>query len=105
MKKLLFTLIITFAAVTADAACIKCNQTTGWWCFMSVDGTYAYCDSPTGAGCFMWGVCTGGGSDCGEHCILNIAGVRFSNDLRIASVSVTVPLAYPTPKARLQTGV
>lgn len=104
MKKLLFTLVITFAAVTADAACLKCDQTTGWWCFMSIDGRYSNCDSPTGAGCFMWGVC-GGGSECGDFCMQNVAGVRFTNDLRLASVSVTVPLASPTPKARPQTGV
>ena len=92
MKKLLFTLVITFIAVAADAACIKCNQTTGWWCFMSVDGTYSHCDSPTGAGCFMWGVC-GGGSECSsDFCMENVAEVRYSDDLQLASVSVTVPL-------------
>lgn len=100
MKKLLFTLIITFAAVAADAACIKCNQTTGWWCFMSVDGTYSHCDSPTGAGCFMWGSCLG--SACEQYCEeYPVADVRFTNDLRIASVSVTVPLVHPTPKTRV----
>ena len=83
MKKLLFTLVVTFIAVTADAACLKCNQTTGWWCFMSVDGTYAHCDSPTGAGCFMWGTCSAG--QCDKFCELNpVAAVRFTDDLRIA---------------------
>ncbi len=91
MKKLLFTLVVTFIAVAADAACIKCNQTTGWWCFMSVDGTYSHCDSPTGAGCFLWGAC--GGSECEQFCEQDIvADVRFTNDLQVASVSVTVPL-------------
>ena len=91
MKKLLFTLVITFSALTADAACIKCDQTTGWWCFMSAYGTYSHCDSPTGAGCFMWGVCTGGSECSSDFCMENVAAVRYSNDLQIASVSVSVP--------------
>jgi hypothetical protein len=102
MKKLLFTLAITLIAVSADAACLKCNQTTGWWCFMSVDGTYAHCDSPTGAGCFMWGACAA--SECQYGCEENIvAAVRLTNELQIASVSVTVPVDPPA-HARRQAG-
>lgn len=97
MKKLLFALAITLTAVATDAGCIKCDQTTGWWCFMSIYGTHAHCDSPTGAGCFMWGACTGG--ECDDFCVQNIAQVRLTSEMQVASVSITVPLTDSQPRA------
>jgi len=103
LKKTLLILVITLAAASANAACIKCDQTTGWWCFMSVYGTYAHCDSPTGAGCFMWGACAG--SECNFGCEFYPVGeVRFTNDLQLASVAVSVPLSYAPLSRRRSIG-
>jgi len=90
MHKFLFAVLITFLAVAADASCLKCDQSTGWWCFMSTFGTKAHCDSPSSAGCITWGSCTV--SECDDSCIQNIAVLRFTERMQIASVTVVVPL-------------
>jgi hypothetical protein len=91
MQKILFAVVILFLAVAADAGCIKCDQSTGYWCFMSTFGTKTNCDNPTGAGCFTWGSCSP--AECDYGCIENpVAAVPFSDRMQIASVSVTVPL-------------
>jgi len=91
MKRVLLAVVILSLAASANAGCLKCDQTTGWWCFMSTFGTKANCDSPTGAGCFTWGTC--GPSACDyDSCMENVAVLPFNDSMRIASVSVAVPL-------------
>ena len=93
MQKVLFAVLALFIAVAADAACIKCDQSTGYWCFMSIFGTKTNCDNPTGAGCFTWGKCsTGDGCD-EDFCIQNpVAALPFNDRMQIASVTYVVPL-------------
>src|SRR3954470_15979133 len=73
MKPILLVVALTLLAAAAEATCIKCDQSTGYRCYMSINGTKTHCDSPSDAGCFMWGVCTGA-SDCEHGCILNPTG-------------------------------
>jgi|SRR5579872_872816 len=95
MKTFVGILLIVATAAVADAGCIKCDQSTGYWCYMRSDGTKSGCDSPSGAGCITWGSCSSG-SECDyEACELYpVAEARpYSHDLRIATVSVTVPVS------------
>jgi hypothetical protein len=94
MRKLLFiTLTLAlFTAATADAGCIRCDQWTGYQCYMSVYGTKAFCDSPSNAGCITWGYCSPGAGCNDDWCIQYIAAIRFTREMRVASVSITVPL-------------
>ena len=78
MKPLLLVAALTLLASAADATCLKCDGSTGYRCFMSIYGTKLNCDSPSDAGCFTWGVCSGG-SDCEFGCVLNIASVKITS--------------------------
>jgi hypothetical protein len=99
MKKLLLFAALLLLASAADASmCIKCDQSTSYRCFMSIYGTKAKCDSPSDAGCFMWGACTAS-SDCADGCPFVLAGAIRSDDLQLASVSVTVEQAQKKPAA------
>jgi len=91
MKKVLLAIIFLSIAAGANAFCIKCDQSTGYWCFISTYGTKTNCDNPTGAGCFTWGSCSS--AECDYGCIENpVAALPFNDRMRIASVSVSVPL-------------
>lgn len=90
MKKVFLSVFILFLAVGANAFCLKCDQSTGYWCFISTFGTKAKCDNPTGAGCFTWGSCSSGAS-CDYGCVENIAALPFTDYMKVASVSVMVP--------------
>ena len=91
MKTVLLSVVVLFLAVAADAFCLKCDQSTGYWCFISTYGTKTNCDNPTGAGCFTWGSCNPTQCD-SEWCIENPAALPFNDRMSIASVSVAVPL-------------
>ena len=91
-KLLLLTLTLTPAllATTAGAGCIRCDQWTGYQCFMSTYGTKMFCDSPSNAGCITWGSCSAGG-DCNDDWGLeNPVALRFTNELQFASMSITL---------------
>ena|ERR1700752_4085236 len=91
MRKLLFlTLTLALMTTAANAACIRCDQWTGYTCFMSIYGTKAHCDSPTNAGCFMWGSCSSSGECDDDRCIQNPVALRYSNQMRFASMSIIV---------------
>ena len=90
MQKVLFAVVILFLAASANAFCLKCDQSTGYWCFISTYGTKSNCDNPTGAGCFTWGYCNPG--ECEYGCIENPVALQFNDRMQIASVSVAVPL-------------
>jgi hypothetical protein len=102
-------LVVMFLAGSAQAFCIKCDQSTGYACFIRLDGTKANCDSPSDAGCVTWGACsrTRGGGDGGPcngffpDCdpFQWMRATPMSNDLEVAVVSVTMPFparAYPS---------
>jgi len=110
--RLRIALAVIFLAVvtsSAQAGCLKCDQTTGYACFLSrINATHSGCDTPSNAGCALWGSCTvseGGGDDCGEHCILEIEGAApMTNNLEVASVTIAVPASrsrsLPAPAAQ-----
>jgi hypothetical protein len=92
-KRLFITLTLALLTAAADAGCIRCDQWTGYQCYLSVYGTKAFCDSPSNAGCITWGYCSpGGGCNDNNRCIQYIASVGFTREMRFASVSITVPL-------------
>jgi hypothetical protein len=88
--------------------CKKCDQSTGYACFMSrVDATHSGCDTPSDAGCALWGSCTvsEGGDDCGDGCVFDLGkAAPMTNDLEVASVTIVVPASraksLPTTAAR-----
>lgn len=95
MTKRLIVLGILFLCLfalagSAGATCIKCDQTTGYYCFISTDGRYANCDSPTYSGCVLWGSC-GGSGGCGDQvkrCPYQQSQL-WSEDYKLASVTVS----------------
>lgn len=91
-KLLLLTFTIALLAAAADAACIRCDQWTGYQCYMSIYGTKAYCDSPSNAGCITWGSCSTSGECNDDWCVQNPVALRFTNEMQFASMSITVPL-------------
>src|SRR5579885_625323 len=94
MKTFLGILLLLATAAIANAGCIKCDQSTGYWCFMRFDGTKSGCDSQTNAGCITWGTCTPSGQECDGCEEYPVGSARpFTNNLRIASVSITVPMS------------
>lgn len=114
--RLRIAFVVIFAAVIASsvqaARCIKCDQTTGYACFMAQGGTHSGCDTPSNAGCALWGTCTandgGGDDDCGEHCVLDIGNAApMTNDLEVASVTIAVPASRPRslPTTNAQTAI
>jgi hypothetical protein len=91
MKNVLLAAALILIAAAADATCIKCDQSTGYRCYMSIYGTKANCDSPSDAGCFTWGACSGG-SECDFGCVFDpVALARPTDDLLVASVTITSP--------------
>lgn len=92
MKIVVGVLLMMVTAAVAEAGCIKCDQTTSYWCVIRTDGTKKACDSPTSAGCITWGSCSSSGSDCQVGCeqYPTANAIPFSNHLRLATVSVTV---------------
>jgi len=110
-------LFVLFAAIVASSAqagmCKKCDQSTGYACFMSrINATHSGCDTPSNAGCALWGSCTvsegGGDEDCGDHCVLDIGNATpMTNDLEVASVTVAVPASRSRslPKTNAQTAI
>lgn len=88
--------------------CLKCDQSTGYACFRSPNGTKSGCDTPSDAGCATWGTCTPSvGDDCNEdpNCDVFSLGrvLPMSNDLEVAAVT-TVPSpptkSLPAPTLR-----
>lgn len=93
MRKFVLALLVILWAVGANAGCLKCDQSTGYWCFISIYGTKMYCDTPTNAGCMTWGACNPGAGDCvdPESCVqYPEARTRTRENLQIASVTVRV---------------
>lgn len=93
----LFTLLMMILASRAQAACIRCDQSTGWRCYMRIDGTHSNCDSPSDAGCFVWGACSPGGGG-GGWCIFpdcdpfqDMRARPLTRDMELAAVRVTPP--------------
>ena len=100
MKNFLLAAASILIAVAADATCLKCDQSTGYRCFMSINGTKANCDSPSDAGCITWGSCTSN-ADCTFGCLLERAEVvSRTDDLKLAAVTVVVPLRPESHAAR-----
>ncbi len=94
----LFVLLILVVASTVHAGCIKCDQTTGYICYMRTDGTKSGCDNPSDAGCATWGTCTHTSDDCTDDCVYSLGQAQpMSNSMEVASVSIT----SPAPQAKL----
>jgi hypothetical protein len=94
MRKLLLLLLpftLALFATTASAGCIRCDQWTGYQCFMSVYGTKMFCDNPSNAGCITWGACSSGG-ECNDddRCLQEPVALRFTKELQFASMSITL---------------
>jgi len=89
-KLLLLTLTLTLLATTASAGCIRCDQWTGYQCFMSIYGTKMFCDNPSNAGCITWGSCSSGGECNDDWCLQNPVALRFTKELQFASMSITL---------------
>jgi Anaphase-promoting complex subunit 11 RING-H2 finger len=97
----LFVLLLVVIASTVQAGCIKCDQTTGYICYMRLDGTKSGCDNPSDAGCATWGSCTHNvGDDCTDDCVYTLGQAEpMSNSLEVASVTITSPTDRVVPVA------
>src|SRR5438105_609084 len=109
-------LFVLFAAIVASSAqanmCMKCDQTTGYACFNSrINATHSGCDTPSNAGCALWGSCTvseGGGDDCADGCPFDLGNAApMTNDLEVASVTIALPAsrAKSLPTTNAQTAI
>jgi hypothetical protein len=99
------SLVVMFLAGSAQAFCIKCDERTGYTCFIRQDGTKANCDSPSNGGCITWGSCRprgdGGGGPCDgffPDCdpFQSLRATPMSNDFEVAAVYVTTPKSSRT---------
>jgi hypothetical protein len=93
-KLLLVSLFLVFLPVVASAGCIRCDQTTGYFCYMRSDGRYAQCETLSG-GCATWGYCDPSAEQCEppKKCPFqnNWGSVSLTGDYRLASVTVVSP--------------
>jgi hypothetical protein len=96
MKTFLLAAAVILIAAAANAICLKCDQSTGYRCYMSIYGTKANCDSPSGAGCFTWGACAGG-SYCEFGCVLNPDGAAPPTKVDPVTITSPAPATAKSP--------
>lgn len=95
---LLFALVVT---PSSYAYCITCDQSTGYICMMSsFKNGYSNCDTPSGAGCALWGACKQVSSFCDwTDPTCGYAALQYRHDMELAKVTThsapksTAPMA------------
>lgn len=105
--RLRIALLVLLAAVVASTAqagsCLKCDQSTGYACFRSfINATHSGCDTPSDAGCALWGTCTvsNSGDDCPDNdCVFSLGqAAPMSNDMEVVAVTISVPSPRSGPR-------
>lgn len=85
---ILSLVLLALAGSAAADTCKKCDQSTGYWCYISTYGKFSGCDTPTLSGCVLWGSCVGGGCEPAKKCPLQNAQL-WSDDFKLASVTIS----------------